>query len=202
MTRISKHKGFRDFTSTGKQITAKKKRNRSMSQEDRYGDRDEMGFRIPMSGAGDYKGDALYKGYLLECKRTDTNSYSLEYEDLKESYRESKMADYKWAFAIDIDNLIDDLPNRFVLLPTEEFEVMAGHPPFIGPISHRNKSYGFTENRIKSWYMDFIDEGYGQYFSVEIDFKRFKSLFSPQRVTMITENDFISFTEDKDGQTG
>jgi hypothetical protein len=152
-----------------------------------------------MSGAGEYDGDAIWKDYLLECKRTDSNEYSLKFSDLKESYRESRMNDRRWAFAVDIEGFDNaNLPEHFVIVSREDFDRLVDREPFQS-VSHKNKSYGLTENRMKNLKLDHIDNGNHSNLSLEIVFERFKKSFAPHQIVLMLEDEFIERTRQIDG---
>lgn len=190
-------KGRRDFTTIGKS-DKKKQRKKSIEQEDRYGERGsrEDGLRVLMSGSGEFDGDAIWKNYLLECKRTDSSSYSVEFSELKKSYREARMSDRRWAFAIDIEGFQNqNLPERFVIVGRQEFDLLVDRDPF-KTVKHRNKSYGLTENRMKNLKLEHIDNGSHANVTLEIVFERFDKSFAPNRVVLMLEDEFIEQTRD------
>lgn len=113
---------FKDPLGRRKQ-SASVKRRLSIQQEERLSARGG-GRRVPGSGAfgGHLTGDVQLKDWLIEAKRTEGDSYRITKEVVHKAYLEALLAKQRFALALEVYGMKDDLlPHRFVLMTEDDF---------------------------------------------------------------------------------
>ena len=106
-----------------KKSSAKVRRSLSIKQEERIAHKGG-GRRVPGSGAfgGNLNGDVSLDDWLIEAKRTENKSFSINGAVIHKAYAEAVMANKKFAMSIEIAGMDSSLfPSRFMLVLEDDF---------------------------------------------------------------------------------
>ena len=83
----------------------------------------------PNSGASpwlSYKGDVCTDDFVIQCKTTDKNRYTLNEQVIGEIYRQAKLVGKEPAIVIRLEAVQEPIPNEWVAVPMSVWRTITG----------------------------------------------------------------------------